>query len=290
MNNEHNELEKMNIQRKREMVVWKANAWVQDGYISRTYSKMTAQQIDLLNFMVSKIKPTDEVGQTYIFSVAEFRKVYNLNEDGGFTYTSIKNDLQALSAINEFVPIGNERYRQVKYFNDIVIDKGIGTLEISFHPSIYSYLYQLNGKGKKYYFPLDCQAAMRYPSSKILYELLKSYKNLEGEKVLSIDFIRDKLGVGDIYPRYQDFRRYVLSKAIAEINAVSDIVVDYKPKKINSRSFTHIAFTIADVRQYEEGKDGGIRETYQYAARKINRHIELDDEFAEEMAKGKFVE
>lgn len=283
------ELDKLDIQRKREFTVCKANAFIQDDYVSRTFSLMATQQIDVLNYMISKIKPTDELGQTYIFSVVEFSKIYNKYYKSGFTYKTIKEDLKAIAAINDFVDIGNGRERQVKYFDDVIIDRGNGTIELKFHPSIYPYLYNLTGK--KYYFHLSYQAAMKNNYSKLLYELLKSVKNLKGEKIFSVDYLRQKLGATN-YKRFPDFRRFVLEKALDEINYYTDIVVTATPRKLGSRSYTHIAFTVEDVERIEiittaDGEEKAVN-TFEWSSRTLNREIALDDDVARELKMGKF--
>lgn len=270
------ERDKLDIQRKREFTVCKSNDFIQDGFVSRSFSQMTAQQIDLLNYIISKIKPTDELGQTYKFSVIEFSKVYNKDFQGGYTYKTIKDDLKAIASINDFVDIGGGRERQVKYLDDVIIDRGSGVLEVSFHKSIYPYLYNLTGK--KYYFPVGYQAAMKSPYSKLLYELLKSVKNLSGNKVFSIDFLRQTLGA-ETYKRFPDMRRFVLDKAIQEINWYSDIAVEYEPKK-TGRAITHIVFVVRDVEPFQmtEMADGTIEVTIstEAAARKVERNLVLD--------------
>lgn len=277
------ELEKQDIERKREFTVCKSNDFIQDNYVSRTFSLMSARQIDALNFMISKIKPTDEVGQTYYFSIAEFSKVYNKDIQGGYTYKAVKEDLKAIASINDFVDIGNGRERQVKYFDDVIIDKGNGTIELKFHSSIYPYLYNLTGK--KYYFPVLYQAPMKYNCSKVLYELLTSLKNLKGDKVMSIDYLRNKLGAQN-YKRFPDFRRFVLEKAVEEINLYTDITVEWKPKKIGSRSITHIAFTVKELKRFEiEDIDGEAQllSTTAWAARELNRAMVLDNDIKQEL-------
>lgn len=269
------ERDKLDIQRKREFTVCKSNDFIQDGFVSRTFSQMTAQQIDLLNYIVSKIKPNDEIGQTYRFSVIEFSKVYNKDYQGGYTYKTIKDDLKAIASINDFVDIGGGKERQVKYLDDVIIDRGSGELEVSFHKSIYPYLYNLTGK--KYYFPAEYQAAMKSSYSKLLYEFLKSVKNLRGDKIFSIDFIRKTLGAEN-YKRFPDLRRFVLDKAIQEINWYSDLDVEYNPKK-TGRAITHIVFQIREVKPFEmvETPEGiKVVDSIEKTARKLNRDLVLD--------------
>ena len=74
-----------------------------------------------------------------------------------------------------------------------------------------------------------------------LYELLKSYEYRHGH-TFDIDDLRVKLSAQN-YDRFPDFRRFVLDKAISEINELSDIIVSYAIEKKGKR-FAKVSFTI----------------------------------------------
>lgn len=72
------------------------------------------------------------------------------------------------------------------------------------------------------------------PSTWRLYELLRQYKQT-GKREIDLEDLRWKLGVADKYKRPIDLKKYVLDPAKAEINASSDIKVDYAQRKRGRR-------------------------------------------------------
>jgi plasmid replication initiation protein len=249
-------MDKLDIQRKREFTIRKANEIIQ-----KAHSEMSAQQLDILAYMVSMIKPEDKPEQMYQFSVKEFCEVCNKNYRSGYYYQSVKNDIQAIASVNVWVLQDNGKERLVHWLDDAVIDKGNGLIEISFHKSIYPYLFDL--QNRLTFYPREYYIALKGEYAKKLYELLKSIENLDGVKTLKLDYIKWVLGATN-YDRYPDFRRFVLEKAVEEINKFTDLEVLYTPKKINSRAITHIGFN--------------IRPAENDTIRKTNREFRLDKE------------
>lgn len=77
-----------------------------------------------------------------------------------------------------------------------------------------------------------------------IYELLKQYRVI-GKRDIDTEDLRWMLGLQGKYPRTIDLRRYVIDQAVDEINATSDILVDYAQKK-RGRRVTGFIFTIRD--------------------------------------------
>lgn len=259
------ELEKLDTQQKRQFTVRKANEIIQ-----KSHSEMSAQQFDILSYLISKIKPQDEPQQTYYFSIMEFCGMCNKYKGSGYYYQSIKDDIAAIASINVWVRQDNGKDRLVHWLDDVQIDRGNGTIEISFHRSIYPYLFDL--KERFTYYPVEYTLALKSIYAKLLYDLLKSIERLGGNKIVSLDYLKKQLNAEN-YTRYPDFRRFVLERAIGEINEYTDIEVIANPKKINSRSITHIGFNIKRV-----DYDSMAR-----AARDYNRQLALDSDVRKEL-------
>ena len=254
------ELEKQDTQQKRQFTVRKANEIIQ-----KAHSEMTAQQFDILSYLISKIKPGDEPQQTYYFTISEFCMLCNKYKGSGYYYQSIKEDIAAIASVNVWVRQENGKDRLVHWLDDVLIDRGNGTIEISFHRSIYPYLFDLRERFT--YYPVEYTLALKSIYAKLLYDLLKSLERLGGEKTLSLEYLKKQLNAEN-YTRYPDFRRFVLEKAITEINEITDIEVIANPKKLNSRSITHIGFNIKRVDDI----------SMSYYARQLNRQMRLDKE------------
>lgn len=63
-----------------------------------------------------------------------------------------------------------------------------------------------------------------------LYELTNQFRQ-SGVRQISLDELRSLLATKDAHPRFADFRRKVLDKAISEINSKTDLDVSWVPVK-----------------------------------------------------------
>ena len=87
-----------------------------------------------------------------------------------------------------------------------------------------------------------------------LYELLAQWKNADMRKIpiFELQTFRKQLGVeDDEYIRMFDFKKYVLDKAINEINKHSDLVVSYEKKK-KGRVISGFKFKISEKANNEK--------------------------------------
>lgn len=79
-----------------------------------------------------------------------------------------------------------------------------------------------------------------------LYELLADYKKVLKLNI-SIEKLKELIGVGESeYKKIGHLKERVLNPSIAEINEKTDLTVSYITEKIESRSITHVNFSIID--------------------------------------------
>lgn len=203
---------------------------------------MALQQYKLLLFIISKIKPTDEAGQKYTFSIGDYCRVCNIDHGNGQNYIDLKAALKDLADKSMWMetPDGKKEIL-LRWLNRITLNKHSGVVEVEFHPDMFPYLLDLQERYTQY--RLECVLAMRSKYSVRLYELLKSYEKMETIIDFSIDDLKRRIDC-DKYPRFPDFRRYALDKAVDDINRYSDIQVRYRLAKEGTRAFTKISFFI----------------------------------------------
>ena len=108
-----------------------------------------------------------------------------------------------------------------------------------------------------------------------LYELLKEFKNL-GKREIAIDDLRWKLGLTDKYPRVTSLKDWVIEPAVKEINATSDIKVQYEQRKRGRRVVSLIFHMIDndDTKTHSEK----IRELFE-------KELDQGEDLAPEIAK-----
>jgi len=132
-------------------------------------------------------------------------------------------------------------------FSEIKHKKGEGHISIIINPRIKPFLLMLKEnftsipKGEVY------KLASSYAIK--LYEMLKRFEDT-GKRVDKIRDLRMKLGVEDKeYKKFSDFERWVLKKAVDDINQKTDLEVSYEKVK-EGRRISHIVFYIKQKEGY----------------------------------------
>lgn len=274
----------MLIEQKREYYAAKRNELVQKSRYS-----LTPQQYDLLTYLISMIKKRDEPNKRYTLSIIEFCQLCNKNYKNSWYYTSIKNDIKTIADASIWVLQDNGKEKLTRWLDEVIIDRGSGILEVSFHSSIYPYIFDLTEKYAM--IPVKCILPLGTFSAKRLYEELRSYqvspdtlrkeyikavddgtveewrtKERKVVRTLDLDDLRRKLDCNN-YDVFYDFSRYVLKKAVEEINRFTDIEVSYKgtTSKGSGKKITGVEFTIKLInRSFYDDDRARNREIFYY--------------------------
>ena len=216
--------------------------------------ELTAQQLNVLRYMISQIQPTDKPNKLYTLSVKEYCEVCGISADGGKNYRDIKATFEAIDNQVRWISMPySKKNARIRWFNRLIIGEGSGEIEYSWHEDIVEYLFNLVS-GKKPYtqFQREEYIVLGSRYAKRLYEIMRQYFNLRRKYiVIPIGLLKEQLDA-EKYERYPDFRRYVLDVAVREINEYTgDFSIEYEGQKVKSRAVTHIAFTITDTVECE---------------------------------------
>jgi len=219
--------------------------------------QLTALEQNLLYFCMSKVRPTDTDFMKISFTVEEFCHACHMEvgKPGGINYRRIKAAIRSIADKSAWVEYENGYERLTRWFDDIWIKQDSGELAILLSQTMKPYLIGLikraSFEGVGYtQTALLTYLALQSKYGKRLYEILKSYLYSRGstEKLYrltfqeySLDEIKQLLNAGH-YGRWQDFRRYALDVAVAEIEKVTDIHVSYKEIK-TGRKITGVHFS-----------------------------------------------
>lgn len=196
----------------RSQFVVKANSVIQQSRFSMT----TFQQKAYL-FLISKIKPEDEPGKPYDFSVTEFLQACGL-EQNGRSYTKVRETLRSIRNISFWVNLGG-RDHLLGLLDRVVIEPKAGVISCYFHEDIKPFLLYL--KENYTQFELRNVLAMQSKYAIRFYELAKSHQFLREFQVSLADLKRSLCA--ENYDDYRAFRRRVLDPALEEINLLTDI-------------------------------------------------------------------
>ena len=254
------------VKKQRELTVVKSNMLIQKSRYS-----LTPLQFDLLTYVLSGIKKTDEPGQIYNFTIKDFCRVVGLNDRNG-AYKRVKDALDAIDKVSIWIPINGTEIR-VRWFNDLQMMPNSGQVQLSFFKEIEKHLIG-NKRNFTLYEAEQSYSLKKCKYSKYLFDYLKSVEFMGVVTVKLEDF--NKYYCPNNFKEFKSINQWILKPAIEEINIMTDIQVEYEPLKINSKKTTHIKFYIKPVTAYEER---GKRKLNRCKALDGNNSYSLEDEW-----------
>ncbi len=224
--------------------------------------KMTIEEQRIMLALISLIEPDDEDFKDYKIPVSLLQELAGTKRKD--IYSAVKGALERL--LKRTIVIETET--DLEMFNFISYGRykrGEGYFIVSIDKHLKPYLLKLKEKFTKiplkYIFPLRSVYAIR------LYELLKQYEHT-GYRIDYILSLRDMLDIEPYeYQRFVDFDKWVLKRAIKEINEKTDLEVSYK-KKRTGRKITHIEFEIKSKRK--KSKIGDTTETIKSSSESVD--------------------
>lgn len=160
------------LEKARKQLVAKRNDLVQNAR-----QPLTKIQNEIIQYMVSKVKPTDLPGTKYTFKCSEFYAVMGYATT---SYTDIKGLLSEIRKVNWWVDadVEGEDDKNLSWFNIVHMNPKKETVTISFHEDIEPYIFQLV-ENKMYFssYPFQYISLMKSFYSQKLYEQLNTHKH-----------------------------------------------------------------------------------------------------------------
>ena len=250
-----------NAKKKKPLVVSKSNDLIQNAHYA-----LNVTENKLLSYMLTKVDPFNDTADTvYEFNVREFSSIMK----GNLTNTSyLKSVLKKLADKSWWITDmrGGDVHRETlfRWFSTVNLEefKGNGKVGIRFHEKAVPFIMDLKRQKELngiYYtsYLLDYVILMKNKYSARIYELLKSYQVNNREwsfeigtgsdrdlftKITHYDPDKKSYAIPDSWHDYQKFRRDVLEPAKNEINALSDIQIDYTPSHVDFSGVKHRRF------------------------------------------------
>lgn len=220
--------------------------------IRKTRYNLTAQQQKIVLYAISKIKPNDPPQTWYQINIDEICEACGIEIDGGHYYKVIKEDLQKLTT-RLWVKMPDNSEATVSWISDAEIIPLSGKVYIKFHEKMAPYLFELRERYTMYH--LEDVLVFKSRHSIRLYELLRSYitsrdivREIEKDVSFTVEQLREILAV-DKYNRWADLNRFVIKKAVDEINLCNDIIhIEYETFKGEGRNIELVNFIITPAR------------------------------------------
>jgi len=188
------------------------------------------------------------------FPIDDFRAIMELSSRINIDY--IKNVTTNL--LRQVVSVPDEKtggYSQFQLFKECEVnqdDNDKWYVEINAHDKTLPLMFEFKNK----YFTYQLFNTLRLKSSNQLrmYELLKQYEN-SGSKIWPVKELKKDLWIGiDEYPRFGDFKSYVLNVCQQALKEYTDIKFTYAPhgKKGKSGKILNLKFTIEANQDYTD--------------------------------------
>jgi plasmid replication initiation protein len=238
------EVIKNNKKRRKELppsvVVFQHNNLIEARY------SLTLQEKRIILWLTSQIQPNDLDFKKHTLTVRDFMDLMGLV--GNANYKELQKI--TLGLMKKVLVIKEPDLKvttQVSWLNSARYEEGEGFIRLSFAPEMHPFLLNL----KRTFTAISMSDLMQFKSIHAIriYELLKQYQGI-GERILTIEEIKECCGVSDKLKTYPNFEKKILLIAQREINEKSDIKFEFERKK-HVRKITAIKFVISKNNNYE---------------------------------------
>lgn len=195
--------------------------------IQRTRFRLSVLEQKTIAYVVSLVRPESEQRE-YDFSILEYCKVCGINSRSGQNYDLVKRTLKGLRDKSTWIQLPSGTETTIAWFQKVWISKAKGTVRVQLDEDLAPYILNVAKNTTRYELLAILGMTSKY--SIRLYEIFRSYVNLQTQKTFPLPELREKLGLieGEL-TRYPDFRRRVLETAVQEISEKSDLLVSYTP-------------------------------------------------------------
>lgn len=225
-----------------DLVVIKANSLIEASY------RLSIDEIRILALTVGTMDPNSNK-QEFEFSVADVvREFPDVKVENAYKQMQVAvKKLYDRSVRTE----DSEKVTDFRWVSSRTYFKKEGRFRIALTNEVMPYLTQLKGQFTRY--ELRNISSFNSVHSIRIYELVTQYKSV-GWREIAINDLKQWLQVEDKYPRYNNFKQWVLDPAVTEINEKSDLFITVEPIK-RGRKITALKFTINHKKKAETQLD-----------------------------------
>lgn len=209
--------------------------------ISASY-RLTLNEQRLILAAISRLDPRRPMPKRIRVSASDYSEIYGVALRHSYTQLKSASDDLYERDIDFRDATGRERRRWVdraKYLD------GEGVVELSFTIHVIPYLSMLYSKVTSY----DLRRVARVESANTLrlFELMMQFRKT-GWLYIELDSLRLALGLSDAYPRFNNFRQYVIDPAVAELKEKCSLEATYELIS-EGRKVVAIRFEFNDLAQ-----------------------------------------
>jgi plasmid replication initiation protein len=213
---------------------------VRDNKLIESRHRLSLMERRFMLWIISQIRREDSEVQTYCISIRRFIRFCGL-KDNDLYYPRISEMADSLTQRNIAIRTPEKKKEEYySWFSFIRYNWGEGEITARLNDEIKPFLLQL----KEHYTAITLEYALllKGACSHRLYDLLKQYERI-GERTMDIARMKEIFDIAGKYPKYKDFRVWVIEPAQKEINQKTDISFDFEPIK-DGRRTSAIRFVI----------------------------------------------
>ncbi|WP_162055965.1 replication initiation protein [Pontibacter pamirensis] len=238
----------------------------------------SACQLDILFYLLSKLKKEDAPDQTYRFYNRDIEAMTGRQ----WNYQQLREATEDMGS-RMFSVEDNKEYRQMWMFQEVKYMKGKGCFDIILSKSIQPYLFELKNNFTSYQLHSALKLTSKY--AKRIYQLASQWKDIGETCVYPLDELKTMFGLKDPsgkkaeqFERISDLKKKVLDVAVRQINEHTDLTVSYHLVK-EGRSFQAVRFYITTQKpqQLPIQFDRPVEETRQHNARQVLEGYGIQD-------------
>lgn len=218
----------------KDYIVTKSNYFIMNS----SYDLSLEEQKVILT-LASMVQPEDEDFKTYKFRIAEFMTLLGVEDKS--KYTEIPKITKELMKKVFEIEEGN-RLIQTAWLSGAIYEKGTGCVELTFSSFLKPYMLKLSNMFTQY--KLANILSMKSKYSPRIYEILKCNEfKKQGFIEIKVDDLRKLIKADNVYPKYNDFKRYIIERTERELKKISDISFEFEEIK-TGRKVTSLKFYI----------------------------------------------
>lgn len=238
---------------------------VQHNDLIASSYRLDIDEIRLINLALTKIdsrKPNIGIIEIY---PDEFSEKFNLDKKN--IWRNMKNSLLSIMMKPVKIRFKDENGKlkesviawlgKTTYF----VDQNDGAkIELKFTEDVSPYLFELQGNFTKINFEYASRLNTAF-SFRLYQWLIREHRIKKGqyyELTMGLDEIKKSAQLDNSYPRWADFKRYVIEPAIDAINQKTNLSVSYnvikQGKKIHSMIFIYIDETAKSIKSLENNE------------------------------------
>lgn len=222
-----------------DLVVVKANSLIEASY------RLSIDEVRILALTIGTMDPKSNQ-KIFDFTVADFvREFPEISMDNA--YKQIQGAIKRIYERSVRTE-DRERVTEFRWVSSRTYFKNEGRFRIAMTDEVMPYLTQLKGQFTQY--QLKNIAYFNSVHSIRIYELITQYRSI-GSREITIEDLKKWLQVEEKYSAFFDFKKRVLTPAIAEINEKSDLFIEVEQIK-RGRTIHALNFVINHKKQAVE--------------------------------------